>query len=65
MDKENHMKICEIFNEVLNDLEGEYRGGNLEYGTRNLVKGRGITVKEKDHLHEYRARLNNLLRSIL
>lgn len=64
MDKDNHMKICSIFNEALDELESEYRSGNFEYGTSHTVKGRGITEKEKQHLHSYRVRMNELLKSI-
>lgn len=60
--KEDHMKICDLFNEVLNELEREYVGANLEWGTLNTVKGRGITEEEKQRLHSYRVRMNDLLK---
>ena len=62
--KEQHMGVCEIFNEVLNELESQYRGSNFEYGSHGLVKGRGIRESEKQHLHSYRSRMNEILKSI-
>lgn len=64
LNHESHMRICDLFNEVLGDLEGQYRGSNFEYGVRNLVKGRGIKEGERQQIHAYRVRLNDLLRSI-
>lgn len=64
LDKEKHMKVCNLFNEVLNDLEKEYRGANFEWGTSDLVKGRGIRESERQHIHKYRVKLNELLKEI-
>jgi len=64
LDKESHMKICNLFNEVLKDLEKEYRSANFEYGNFNVVKGREITEQERQYIHQYRVKLNQLLKEI-
>ena len=63
LNKDDHMKICNLFNEVLNELESEYVSANLEWGLET-VKGRGVTEKERQRIHEYRVRLNQLLKEI-
>lgn len=64
IDKDNHMKICHLFNEVLNDLEEQYRGANFERGYFKTVKGRGIDERQKQYIHNYRIKLNDLLKEV-
>ena len=62
VEKDEYMKVCKILNEVLDELEREYASANTEWGTLDLVKGRGITEKERIHLHQYRVRMNELFK---
>lgn len=55
---DDYKKICDLFNEILDELKNEYEGLNLEYGTL------GITEEQRQYLHQYRVKLNELLGSI-
>lgn len=55
---DDYKKVCDLFNEILDELKSEYEGLNIEYGIL------GITEEQRQYLHQYRVKLNELLGSI-
>lgn len=54
-----HKQVVDLFNEVLAELKKEYAGWNCEMGNFNVDKD-GITEDERQKLHQYRERLNQI-----
>ncbi|WP_090739416.1 hypothetical protein [Paenibacillus sp. Mc5Re-14] len=54
-----HKDVCDLFNEVLEELKKEYAAYNFERGICNVNKD-GITERERLHLHNYREKLSQI-----
>lgn len=54
-----YKEVCDLFNEVLEDLRKEYTGSNFESGNFRAGKD-GLTERQRKKLHDYRVRLRNI-----
>lgn len=58
-EKTTHQQVVDLFNEVLDALKAEYGAYNSERGEMR-VNSDGITERERQRLHSYRVRLNDI-----